>query len=217
MKKIVRILLSLTLAALCCAGTGLTAFAAEDAPSVSIPVEIALSGTLPDTAEDFTVKLEAKDAASPMPEGSEDGVYTMTVTGAGTKSFPAITYTGVGIYEYSIYQVKGSHADVTYDDAVYQLTVYVTNAEDGSGLEVSAVLYPDEASTKDPSAAFTNIYPTVTPAPEPTPTPSKTPKAPKTGDDSNPGLYAALIGISAAVIVFLLVTTKRARKTEEQK
>lgn len=224
MKKITRILLSLTLAALLCAGTGLTAFAAEAAPSVTIPVEIVLSGTLPDTAEDFTVKLEAKDATNPMPEGSKDGVYIMTVTGAGTKNFPSITYPGVGIYEYSIYQVKGSHADVTYDDTVYQLTVYVTNAEDGSGLEISAVLYPDEVSTKDSSAAFTNIYPTVTPTPEPTPDPAPDPSpapsatsgSPKTGDNSNTNLYAAFAGVSAAVIVLLVAARKRAGKTEEQ-
>lgn len=241
MKKITRVLLSLTLAALFCAGTILTAFAAEAAPSVSIPVEIILSGTLPEDAEDFTVRLEALDAANPMPEGSVDGVYTMTVTGAGTASFPPITFTRVGIYEYRIYQVKGSNTDVIYDDTVYLLTIYVTNAEDGSGLELSAVLTPDDAATKDPSAAFTNVYPsvdpddephhphkptvtpdpkpdptpTVTPEPEPDPTPAPTPSTPKTGDDFNWSLYVALFGVSAAVIVLLAATRKRTGKTKE--
>lgn len=202
MRKITNILLSLTLAVLLCASLGLTAFAADDPVSVSVPVEVSLSGTLPDKAEDFTVEVEAADASSPMPEGAENGVYSMTVTGAAKTSF-TISYDRVGVYEYTVSQVAGSTKDVKYDDTIYKLTVYVTNKEDYSGLEVSAVLYPNEETAKDPSAAFLNVYPTVVPSQSPTPT------TPKTGDDFNLSMYVALAAVSAIVIISLAITGRR--------
>ena len=100
----------------------------------------------------------------------------------------------------------------TYDDTVYALTVYVTNAEDGSGLEATAVLYPDSEGDKQPGADFNNAYETVKPTPTPAPTPK--PTTPKTGDASNPILYTVLIALSVGVIVALFLTRK-SKKTEE--
>ena len=66
-----------------------------------------------------------------MPEGTEDGVYKMTVSGEGVKEFPEIVFPKVGIYEYTIHQEKGTHTRGTYDETVYNVTIFVTNTEDG--------------------------------------------------------------------------------------
>lgn len=133
---------------------------AAQVPEVEVPVKITLSGTLPGTPEQFTIRLEAEDAANPMPEGSEDGIYSMEIKGADEKSFPVITYTRVGIYNYEIYQEAGKNGDCTYDRAAYRMTVYVTNAEEG-GLESTTVLYKDNQGDKLDKAAFHNVYKTV--------------------------------------------------------
>lgn len=181
-----------------------SAFAAE-LPVVSVPVTVSLSGTLPSSAETFTVKIKADDIAYPMPERSENGIYTMTITGADTENIPAITYSKVGIYTYTIYQVKGTNGKCTYDDTVYTLTVYITNAEDGSGLETMAVLYPDEESSKQSGAEFNNVYETKL---EPT-APSD---APTTGDESNLVLYIVLVCASSAIIFVLILNIKKKDK-----
>ena len=220
MKRWMSIILGTVMAVMCMMTMTVPAFAAEN-PGVSIPVTVSLSGTLPKPAEDFTIKLRADNASYPMPEGSVGDIYTMTITGADTKNFPTITYNRVGVYTYTIYQVAGNNKKCTYDDTVYALTVYITNAEDGSGLEATAVLYPDSEGNKLPGAEFDNEYETVKPTPtdpdtprtgdESTPT---DPHTPKTGDESTPVLYAVLIAVSLGVIVFLFLTRK-SKKAEE--
>lgn len=236
MKRWLSIILGTVMAVVCMTALTVPAFAAET-PSVSIPVTVSLTGTQPEQAEDFAVVLKADDAAYPMPDGAENGAYTMTVTGADTKNLPTIAYDRVGIYTYTIAQTAGSNTKCTYDDTVYTLTVQVTNAEDGSGLEAVAVLYPDAEGDKQPGAVFQNAYavePTPTPSPVPTPTaeptqePSETAEpeptadpngssnadAPKTGDAFSPVLYVALSAASLGAIAALLLIRKH-RKTEE--
>lgn len=211
MKRWISTILGTVMAVMCMVSMSIPAFAAES-PEVSIPVSVSLSGTLPKPAEDFTIKLRADNASYPMPEGANRDVYTMTITGADTKNLPIIAYNRVGVYTYTIYQVAGSNRKCTYDDTVYALTVYVTNAEDGSGLEATTVLYPDSEGDKQPGADFNNAYEMVKPTPTPAPTPK--PTTPKTGDASNPVLYTVLIALSAGVIVALFLTRK-SKKTEE--
>lgn len=176
MKKWMSIILGTVVAVMSVMSVSVSALAAEN-PSVSIPVSVSLSGTQPEKAEDFTIKLSADDASYPMPEGAEDGSYTMTITGAQTKNLPAISFDRVGVYTYTIAQVAGSSEKCTYDKTVYTLNVYITNAEDESGLEATAVLYPGDEGEKQTAAAFENVYETVVPSPSPTPTPTPTPTA----------------------------------------
>ena len=205
------VMLVIFMAMICSTAMALPAFAAEH-PGVSIPAAVSLSGTLPGAAEEFTVVLKADDAAYPMPEGAENGIYSMTITGEGTKKFPTMTYSKVGVYTYTIYQAAGNNESCTYDDRVYTLTVYVTNAEDGSGLETSAVLYPDSKGDKLPSAEFENAYEVVPSTPAETEKPTAPSDSPKTGDESTPILYGVLIMISLGVLAALLMAPKRKRQ-----
>lgn len=165
---------SLVIAVICSMTMILPAYAAE-LPGVSVPVTISLSGTLPYPTEDYTVVLKADDSAYPMPEGSVNGVYSLTITGEDTESFPTIIYDRVGIYTYTIYQVAGTNQKCTYDDTVYSLTVTVSNKEDYSGLEATAVLYSDSDGDKLSGAEFANKYKVEPPS-----------DTPKTGDESSP-------------------------------
>ena len=202
MKKLTSVFFALLITAMCCITTALPAYAAE-LPGVSVPVTISLSGTLPYPAEDYTVVLKAEDAAYPMPSGTISGAYTMTITGKDTKNFPVITYDRVGIYTYTIYQVAGTNKKCTYDETVYTLLVQITNKEDYSGLEATAVLYPDSDGEKVPGAEFLNKYKVELPS-----------DSPQTGDESSPLLYAVLLIASMAVIVTLFLTRKRKQSEE---
>ena len=202
MRKWFSVFLALVMTVMCSVTMVLPAYAAE-LPGVSVPVTISLSGTLPYPAEDFTVVLKADDADYPMPNGTVNGVYSMTITGEGTENFPTITYSRVGVYTYTVYQVAGTNRKCTYDDTVYTLVVTITNKEDYSGLEVTAVLYPDSDGEKLPGAEFENKYKVEPPS-----------DTPKTGDESTPLLYAVLIVVSMGVIVGLFLTRK-SKKIEE--
>lgn len=196
---------------------------------VEIPVTVSLSGTLPDTAGQFIVKLSASNESIPMPEGSSNGVYTMVISGADTVSFPVISFSKVGVYEYTIAQETGTDSICTYDASVYHLSVYVTNADDG-GLESTTVLYKDTENDKLDQAQFSNKYPSAN-----DPSPTNPPKkhhhsgssgndsvtaspvqalnllSPQTGDSAAPILWGGLAVIALAVLIITAMVQKRRR------
>ena len=131
---------------------------AAESLSVEIPVSVVLSGEVPEEAEEFTIKWKAGDDVSPMPEGSVEGVYTVKITGAGENTIPAMTYSKVGIYSYSVWQESGTNALGHYDSTVYNVRVYITNAEDGSGLEYTILAYREDESKKLDEIQFHNTY-----------------------------------------------------------
>lgn len=202
MRRWLNVFFTLVMTVMCSMTMALPAYAAE-LPGVSVPVTISLSGTLPYPAEDYTVVLKGDDADYPMPEGSVNGAYSLTITGEDTENFPTIAYDRVGIYTYTVYQAVGTNQKCTYDDTVYTLIVTITNKEDYSGLEATAVLYPDSDGEKLPGAEFENKYKVEPPS-----------DTPKTGDESSPLLYAVLIAVSMGMIVTLFLTRKN-KKIDE--
>ena len=202
MRRWVNGFLALVLTVLCCVTMVLPAYAAEEGPKVSVPVKSSLKGTLPKPSESYTVVPKADNAAYPMPAGSENGSCSMTITGAGTKNFPEITYSRVGVYTYKLSQTAGTNKKCTYDKTEYLLKVTITNKSDYSGLEATVVLRPSADADKVDQAEFTNKYKV------------ESSNTVKTGDESTPALYAALVVISMAVIVALFLTRNR-KKTEE--
>ncbi|MDO5411612.1 MAG: hypothetical protein Q4F21_14405, partial [Lachnospiraceae bacterium] len=92
MRKFLRGAISLLLAAALSIPMFSMAAFAEEVPTVELPVKVELTGSKPSTAEELVVVLTAKDAACPMPEGSVDGVYRLSVTGGGDKKLPVIAF-----------------------------------------------------------------------------------------------------------------------------
>lgn len=201
---------SLILAVMFAAAVPACVFAANS-PSISIPVTLTIKGVVPEQQEAYRVLLKADDQAFPMPEGSVDGEYTLTVTSGKTAKFPDITYSQLGVYTYTVSQVAGDNELCTYDDRVYTLKVYITNVKAGSGLEATAILSPDEGENKFPEAEFVNSYEA---PPAGSETPPASPDAPKSGDDTEMGLYACLAAGSMIVLAAVLLIRRRAPKED---
>jgi pilin isopeptide linkage protein len=204
------------------------AVVAPEAPKIEIPVSVILSGEPPADDEDYEIVLEPDNPDYPMPEGSEDGVFTMIITGEDTGFLPEIAFSSLGVYTYTIQQTPGSNELASYDDVKYNLVVYVTNAEGGSGLETTVRLYLLGEMDKLDEVVFNNEYreserpplPDTSgaePAP-PKPAPPETvverPRLPQTSDDTAIWPYIGLF-ISGAAMIFLLGMTIKKRSMEE--
>ena len=156
MKKLIKGTISILLTMALSMPVFSMAACAEDVPVVEVPVTIGISSSYKPT-EDYKVVLKAVDADCPMPEGSTDGTYTMTVSGAKTQNLGKIAFPKLGIYHYTIHQEKGTHSRGTYDSTVYKMTVSVTNAANG-GLEATTIVYVNNVNEKSGSASFSNSY-----------------------------------------------------------
>ncbi len=180
---------------------------------VKIPVSVELSGEKPSPDEDYTMTLEGRDGA-PMPEKS-----SLTIKGAGKEAFPAISYSVPGIYCYTVTQQPGKQAEGHYDSTVYYVKVSITNGKNGNLEAVVAAHTDAQMVSKKQGISFKNTYdavkkptPTPTPKPSSTSTPSSTPR---TGDNTNFGLWIGLIAVSAgAVLVLFYVGRKKKKKTD---
>lgn len=123
---------------------------------------------------EFTFALTSHDGA-PMPEGSKDGVKTVTNTGTGF-TFGRMDYDKPGTYVYTVTEQAGRDPTIGYSTQAYDVTVTVTD----QGGMLSATV--DRQAT---DVRFDNTY---------TPTPvGVTVKADKhlTGRDLNDGEFAA--------------------------
>ena len=147
----------------------------------TIPVTVRQTG--PITRQTYRFVLEPVDGA-PLPEPSdkvtltEDGTAVLEITtdrGTLSDAF-SIRYTRPGVYNYTLRQEAGTDYRMTYDRAVYNVTVYVVNDGNG-GLETTTVAYRNAATEKG-DIIFENDRepdPTATPSPTPTPEPTATP------------------------------------------
>lgn len=158
MKKLLKGAISTLLIGLMCVQmVGMSALAKEF-PSIKLPVTVEQWGDVPVNAEEMDIVLTAVDGICPMPEGSVDGKYTLTVKSGTTGYFPEISFSTLGIYEYTVHQEIGNISRCDYDNTVYQMRVYVTNAENGDGFESTTILYIDDVNTKYPEINFINEY-----------------------------------------------------------
>lgn len=193
----------LLLSLLCVA---MAAPALAEGPAVQVGVSVSAEGTMPEPAEEITVRMWPDAPGNPMPEGEAE----VRIPGEGSALLPKISFDRVGVYRYTIRQLPGVVAGGVYDGRAYHLTVYVTNAEDGDGLAVTSVLYADDEAGKQAVAAFVNTYPAV--VPEETPTPVPTPQ-PENGGVTPTGVAddwpfhlagaAVLLVIGGALVVLL--------------
>lgn len=141
---------------LCTAMFAPAAFADPAGETLKLPVTVELEREL-SYKNDHQITIEALDDNCPMPDGSADGKYTMTITGADTKEFPDITFTRVGIFNYKVTQKDLQKEGWTFDDSVY--TVVVTVTTDGQGNKTMTVaLHKEGVDEKPEKVLFTNKY-----------------------------------------------------------
>lgn len=166
MKKHIRRIWSVVLAALMCVAMLPVTAQAATVATATIPVSVTVEGEegtleadIPE--ETYTFTLEAVTANAPMPTET-----TVTITGAGSATY-TINYEKVGIYQYTITQdstaLTGDNSTCNdrgnYDTTVYYVTVSIINADDGSIGPVVAIHKDDPNSEgKVDEAAFVNTY-----------------------------------------------------------
>lgn len=131
-----------------------TPLASKPEIMVDPPVKKTVSGN-PSKASTFTFLLTAKNGVNPMPEGSINGVKTITITGSGTKDFGTWLYTREGTYYYTISEENTGQSRYTYDTTVYTITDVVKDVN--GQLEVTRTV-TNGSNKQVESCIFINKY-----------------------------------------------------------
>lgn len=131
-----------------------TPLASDPGIMVDPSVQKTVAGN-PSGARSFSFTLTARDPAFPMPEGSINGVKTITITGSGEKDFGCWAYTREGTYCYDIAEVILSDTRYTYDEAVYLITDVV---KDVNGRLIVTRSLTNEGNKQVGSCIFINTY-----------------------------------------------------------
>lgn len=92
----------------------------------------------------------------PMPEGSENGIRRVSVTGEGEAEFGQMTFTKAGTYVYRVREIDDGIEGYAYDGSVYLMT-YTVSEENGA-LKAERVIARNGAEYSDEALVFTNIY-----------------------------------------------------------
>ena len=130
-----------------------TASAAQEACTVSIPVEIQVTGDNVPAGQSYRLVLEGITPQAPVPETAE-----LVVEGPGTAEFGEITYQVPGDYRYRIYQNSGTAENFTFDQTVYTLTVQVTLGEEGNLEAQLWAMSSNSGNEKVSRLVFANQY-----------------------------------------------------------
>lgn len=142
-----------------------------------------------------TIELEPEKAGIPVPDRTE-----LQIGKNEKQSFGPIRYEEPEDYHYKIYQKSANVTDVTYDTAVYDVTVRVTGTEAG---ELEAVVWCEKEGTEGKSneIIFTNLVKEQAPGIASAGTMTIYRNYPvKTGDAAPIAVLAAMSGISAGVL-----------------
>ena len=214
----------------------MTAFADHYSCTVSIPVEVQVSGSSIPSDVTYKVVMEAVTPNAPMPEAAE-----LTVKKDEKVQFGPITYTVPNDYQYRIYQNSEKKVRFTYDAASYTVTVRVVNGENGTLKAEVWALESDSATEKTSGISFKNSYTkpednsssgggshgggggggskggdglstitdTTPPLAEILPEDLPLAVLPKTGDTTNLALWMILMAISACGLAVSAIARKR--------
>lgn len=131
----------------------MTAFAQEDTISVSVPVEVQVSGSRIPSDVDYKLVIESVTPNAPLPAATE-----ITIKDGGKSNFGPIVYTSPNDYQYRIRQNSEKKSYFTYDEREYTLTIRVTNAANGGlNAEIWAV-DGENVTAKAENILFENRY-----------------------------------------------------------
>ena len=117
----------------------------------------------------------------------------------GSIQFEGITFTEVGEYTFSVSEVKGNDANITYDTNTYTFTVTVTENEDGELVPTAQ----NEDGT-DSAPVFKNTYKE--------PEQPKQSETPKTGDTTPTLAIEVLAGFAVAMLAGGVILRRRYNK-----
>ena len=111
-----------------------------------------------DVENTFDYQITPMDAASPMPEGTKDGVYRFSLKGNTSGNLNLdISFTRPGYYHYQVQgDAPNQKEDYTYDKHIYQVMVMVLN--ENNGLEIGAMTIQDPDLAKYEALKFRTGY-----------------------------------------------------------
>lgn len=128
-------------------------------------------------------------------KGDAEGEYA--ITGQGEIE---VTMELPGTYRYELSQVKGTDPKTTYDSTVYEITVFV---EDAEGTLQAAVSADEQGKTEKPTELrFVNR--------------NNDPNVPSTGDKSTLWLWILILSVSGAAILALILVPVLIRRKQKQ-
>lgn len=128
-------------------------------------------------------------------KGDAEGEYA--ITGQGEIE---VTMELPGTYHYELSQVKGTDPKTTYDSTVYEITVFV---EDAEGTLQAAVSADEQGKTEKPTELrFVNR--------------NNDPNVPSTGDKSTLWLWILILSVSGAAILALILVPMLIRRKQRQ-
>ena len=184
--------------------------AAEKSGTLTIPVQVEVSGENIPGGKDYKVTLEAVTKNAPLP------IETVkTRTGAGTITFGPINYGEVGTYQYRIYQNTDSAERFTYDQTAYLVEVQVIRRDDGT-LTAELVAKREGKQEKSDAIRFDNRYD----APKNQSSGGSgghrsAVRAVRTGDTQHPLMWLLTAG-AAAMAIELIIRKSIAKKREKK-
>jgi|GEM_PF-3708871 len=137
-------------------GTSMGVYAQENGQTqLSLPVENIVEGDVPSDL-DYQFILTGEDGA-PMPADTNDaGSAVLTVKGAGSGTFGAITYTEPENYIYTISEQMDPADHYTFDETTYTVKVRVFSDENGQ--LTTAVSADNGDGDKADAIQFVNKY-----------------------------------------------------------
>jgi len=156
----------------------------------------------------FSYSLAPAAASNPMPAGSGQDGYILAITGTNDIDIGPVTFTQAGIYIYELKPISACACALE----TYLLEIYVEN-----DLKTSVVARKPDGS----KAIYLQFGHNCGKAPETTaPHTTKPPggDGPKTGDESQLGLYLAMFGAASAALtgtmLYLLFSKRRKKRYE---
>lgn len=149
-----------------CAGTSVMAATTDPATTlkgadITKNLHIAEGITVPDTTFTFNITQTAGDTTTVAKSVTATFNNTDTVTAdlvskkVATELNDASKYPHAGVYTFTVSEIKGDVAGMTYDGKTYTVNVYVVN--DGNGLKVDSITANDGAA-KVADMSFNNTY-----------------------------------------------------------
>lgn len=211
----------------------MTAFADGSSCSVSIPVEVQVSGSNVPSDVSYKLVMEAITPGAPMPEVTE-----VTVEKNKSAAFGPMIFTVPEDYQYKVSQKYEAKDNFTFDDKVYTVTVRILNGENGGLVSEVWATPGSDGEKKSANIVFGNSYEepkkpsgggstggggggkkrgdgltTITDENPPLTSllPEEIPLAglPKTGDTTNLALWMLLMAVSGCGLVLSLFFRKR--------
>ena len=198
-------LIASCLAIICAVSTQLIPAAVAQTQQVTLTVEqvIVGNGSTTPPAAVFTYRLTPKSANAPMPQGSDPAGYTFTITGTGQASIGPIDFKWAQVNSYELTCITGAKDGYIVDTQVFAIDVYVPNDQP----PITIVHKGD--GTKTPRLSFTHHYIVPDPPSSPVGCPTCIADPPQTNDPGNPGLWIAVMAVSAILLILFMWRGRR--------